>query len=310
MRESLFYPPTSIDLVTTYKCTAACPNCCFQCSPNKTLKLSYEQSKEIIDNALRCYSKTLKLLVLTGGECFTLGNDLYKILSHASSKGLLVRIVTNGFWANSFKQTFLKLKNLKEKGLSEINVSTGDEHQKIVSFNNVINIIVAAMYLKITVAVNVETSPLNNFSAEIIKSDIRLKKFNLSKSGVYIISGKWMYFRKQSRQNLIKLIDENIKFNNQFQERCSSILTDIVVSPDKKMYSCCGLTNLFSKYLYLGNIKNNNIAFLYNNQFNDFIKIWLFTEGPRKILEFARKKGIYLLLILVVCIIAKFVLNY
>jgi recombinational DNA repair protein RecR len=33
-----------------------------------------------------------------------------------------------------------------------------------------------------------------------------------------------------------------------------------------------------------------SLKFLYEYQFQDFFKIWLFTEGPGKILKFCRKK--------------------
>ena len=56
------------------------------------------------------------------------------------------------------------------------------------------------------------------------------------------------------------------------------------------MYACCGLTCIYIPCLYLGNLKRNDISFLYNRQFDDFIKIWLFVEGPAKILDFIMLK--------------------
>lgn len=56
------------------------------------------------------------------------------------------------------------------------------------------------------------------------------------------------------------------------------------------MYACCGLTCIYTPYLYLGNLKKHSLSFLYNRQFDDFIKLWLFTEGPSKILDFIRSK--------------------
>lgn len=34
--------PNTLTLITTYQCTAACPNCCFACSPMKKERLTYQ----------------------------------------------------------------------------------------------------------------------------------------------------------------------------------------------------------------------------------------------------------------------------
>lgn len=74
-------PPTTITIVSTYKCTAACKNCCFQCSPNKNKRLSFNEMKVFIDSCMAEYSKSLKVLVITGGECMLFFNDVKKIIS-------------------------------------------------------------------------------------------------------------------------------------------------------------------------------------------------------------------------------------
>lgn len=292
MSAKLFSPPVSISLISTNRCTAECANCCFQCNPRNNLSLNFEEAKNIIDQSLTKYSHSIKLLVITGGECFTLGKELDKIISYASERRLLTRVVTNGYWAYSFKKTYLRLLSLQQIGLTEINVSTGDEHQEFVSLDNVVNIIVASRLLNMTIAINVETSPLDSFSSDMLKNDIRLKKYELDKkANFYIVSGKWMYFKKQSKERIQRLLEFNDKQSSSLiGERCSSILNDIIVFPDKKMYSCCGLTSIYSKYLYLGKLTSHSVTELYTKQFDDFIKVWLYTEGPGKILNFARKK--------------------
>ena len=292
MLEKLFSPPVSISLISTNKCTAECANCCFQCNPRNNQSLSFDDAKNIIDQSLTKFPQSIKLLVITGGECFTLGKELDKIINYASERGLLTRVVTNGYWAYSFKKTYLRLLRLQQIGLTEINVSTGDEHQEFVSLDNIVNIIVASRLLNMTIAINVETSPLDRFSSNMLKNDIRLKKYGLDKrTDLYVVSGKWMYFKKQSKEKIQRLLEFNDKQSSSvIGERCSSILNDIIVFPDKKMYSCCGLTSIYSKYLYLGRLTSHSVAELYIKQFDDFIKIWLYTEGPGKILNFARRK--------------------
>jgi hypothetical protein len=40
----------------------------------------------------------------------------------------------------------------------------------------------------------------------------------------------------------------------------------------------------------LGDVSKNDIVTLYNSQFEDFLKIWLFTEGSLNILKFIYQK--------------------
>ena len=37
----------SLSLVTTYKCTASCANCCFECNPNRSEKMPLNIAKKI-----------------------------------------------------------------------------------------------------------------------------------------------------------------------------------------------------------------------------------------------------------------------
>ena len=80
--KSLILPPTSLSIITTYKCTSACTNCCFQCNSYRKEKLSIKDIKKYIIDATNTYD-TIKLLVLTGGECFIYGKHLISIIEFA-----------------------------------------------------------------------------------------------------------------------------------------------------------------------------------------------------------------------------------
>lgn len=284
MKNSLLIEPNEIAFVTTDKCTAACANCCFQCRPQNTNMLTYVEMKEYIDRALADFPNIMNV-IFTGGECFLLGSDLDKIISYASARNLSVRVVTNGYWARSFKSTYLRLRQLKQLGLKEVNVSTGDEHQEWVKFDYVINVIVASLLLGLTIVVNVESSPDSMFKVENLTNDVRLKKYNTSSyKNFYVLKGEWMYFRKHQSEKGLQ------SCNLSQYTRCSSLFKDIIVFPTKKQYACCGLTNKYIPYMYLGDLACHSIKELYSLQFDDFMKIWLFTEGPARIMEFIERK--------------------
>ncbi len=288
MDNSLFISPVSISIMVTDRCTAACNNCCFQCKPSNQNRLSYEEIEKYVDQALRKFD-TIKLLVITGGECFILGDDLDKIVRYAARRKLLVRVVTNAYWAVTFKKTYLRLFQLKELGLNELNISTGDEHQEWISFDNIIFAIVAAIHLNLNIAINVESSPLSQFGRKNISEDMRLKKYDIfNNRNIHIINGKWVYFKKGVNVELNN--SENKSSYRKKNLRCNSLFRDIVITSEHYMYACCGLTCIYIPCLYLGNLKRNDISFLYNRQFDDFIKIWLFVEGPAKILDFIMLK--------------------
>ena len=97
--------------------------------------MDYDTITKYIDEALDEYP-TIQVLVLTGGECFLLGDTLVRIIQYATYKGLKTRVVTNGYWANTYESAFNRLKPLVNAGLYEINFSTGDEHAEFVSPEN------------------------------------------------------------------------------------------------------------------------------------------------------------------------------
>ena len=154
--------PKIVVFLTTFKCTAACENCCFQCGPKIDKRMTLTEMKKYLDLCLKEYP-SIKMLVFSGGECTLLKQDLLEMISYAYSKGLSTRIVTNGWWAKSYKIATEKIKILKEAGLNEINFSTGDDHQEWIPFRNVRNAAVAAYRNGLICAINVETKDSSSF---------------------------------------------------------------------------------------------------------------------------------------------------
>ncbi len=66
---------------------------------------------------------------------------------------------------------------------------------------------------------------------------------------------------------------------------CQNVYTGITINPYSQMLACCGLTVEYNPYLKLGSVENYSIKELYDNQFNDFFKFWLYVDGPEYIYE-------------------------
>ncbi len=286
--KDLVIHPKILTFVTTFQCTAACKNCCFGCNPTLKQRLTYEQMKHYTDEAVKYYGKSLKILVLTGGECFLLKEDLNKIIKYANSKELLTRVVTNEYWAKTYNDAYNTLKNLRDCGLNEINFSTGDDHQEWISYDNIVNGCMASMDLGLTCLINVETHDASKFSGITFRQDYRLTTyFDITKykHPLKIEQGVWIPFDTKTSVSY-----EKFQNKEDINNRCSSLFNTIPINPYSNVFSCCGLPSEHIRPLRLGNLENKNIQELYESQFKDLLKIWIFLDGPYKVLKFIHNK--------------------
>ena len=282
--------PTSLTIITTYTCTSACRNCCFSCSPKRTERLTLDEIKNTIDKCLKAFP-SIKIVIFTGGEPFLLQEELVSAISYVNNKQKLSRIVSNAFWARSYKQAYHTLRALKEAGLTEINYSTGDEHQEFVPYDNIVYACRAALDLALPVAVNIETNEYKKFNRSVLDKDIRLHKYRNEPSFI-ITNGQWVTYKKESDYEK-KTLPQSKEFISQSEDGCDTLFNNITISPDGKLLSCCGFFAPKSQFLQFGKLEGNNISELYTNQFDDFLKIWLYTSGPHRVAQFINryKKG-------------------
>ena len=129
--------PRQITILTTSKCTAACRHCCMNSSPERSDTLTWEQLEKILSQAFT--DLRLKLVIFAGGEPMLLGNTLYKALRMVKSHGLATRMVTNAYWASSREHAQLKLRELEQAGLDELNISSDDYHLDFIKLDAVRN---------------------------------------------------------------------------------------------------------------------------------------------------------------------------
>lgn len=275
--------PSTLTIAPTYRCTAACKECCFRCTPKVEQVLKTEKILRYIDESVESFP-SLKLMVLTGGECFLVAHDIPKMISCSKSHDLMSRVVSNGFWATSYESAIKKLKPIVDAGLTELNISTGDNHQKFVPFENVVNAIRAAYDLGIrSMAISVE-SPLNaEFRSDIVKNHPYLSSL-INKGNLLVIDASWMRFSKEECAD--KSSKSFLLENYETHKPCKYIYDNIVINPYSQLLACCGLTVEYNKYLKLGEIgSGNSILDLYNNQFSDMFKFWLHVDGPAMIYD-------------------------
>ena len=211
--------------------------------------------------------------------------DLPDIINFATKEcSLFVRIVTNGFWADSYNHSLDILKELTNAGLKEINFSTGDEHQIFVPIQNIKNGIFASVRVGLKPVVNIESNDGQRFTSKYFFQDKNLFAL-LNDEKIELLNGIWIPFKSSNIKEL-QSDDIVITYNH---KPCDNIFKTVCIDANHRMLACCGLAVKYVKYLDLGNLCKVSMKELYNNQFQDFIKIWLFVDGPYKILEFLSK---------------------
>lgn len=275
--------PDTLSLITSYRCTAACPNCCFNCSPhpvnNKIMTL--EEMRRYISLAKEDFPN-LAVVVFTGGECTLLGEDLYDAIKFAKSKGLITRVVTNGHWAKSESKAEETIHHLINSGLDEINFSTGSEHSMFTPVEVVAYAISKCVKtLRFSqVFVNIELSKGSNICIESFMNISWIAELDDSlRRRIVCVSSPWIEFRHKN-----KISKEDGCTYSVSHKGCTEVLSTININPNGQFLSCCGLACEYTPFLKLGHI-HSDIKSLHESRFRDLLKLWLFVSGPYQILK-------------------------
>lgn len=278
-----------LGILPTYKCTASCKDCCFECNPQITGRLSQNLILQAINEAA---DANIKLIVISGGECFLLDRDLDRIIKEIAQNNIPSRCVTNGYWAISEKKAYSRLKELKKAGLTEINFSTGDYHQEFVPVSNIINGCIAAISLGMPCAVMVEMHKDQKFKKISLLENKRIQELVTSESGrnlLIIDEGVWIPNKSDSSEEQNKDLLVNAS-NVIARKRCTSILSTFSIDPSGRIGCCCGNTSHEIPEMIVGHLGEHPLSELMNSALDDFMKIWLYAEGPEKIIAWAATK--------------------
>jgi pyruvate-formate lyase-activating enzyme len=282
--------PLSLTILPTYRCSAACQDCCFASDPFVKGEIPLENILNYIDQAARI--ETMRLIVFSGGEAFLLGKKLDIAVARASQHRLLTRIVTNAYWATSEESALKRLTELKNAGLTELNASTGDYHQLYVPIKNVVNATLAALSIGMPMCIVVESRLERKFTQKNLHADERLTKAleDPKKKKIFkLIESPWMpnFHSAEIGQDKGRLLNRTTLHS---RRGCRSVLSNMVVTPYERLGACCGLTREQIQELDLGNLKENSMEELYKEAIEDFMKIWMLVEGPEHILAWAADK--------------------
>lgn len=268
--------PRMMTVITTYQCTAACQECCFECSPKLTSRLSLSDITNSVEQAMTLYPD-LEIVIFTGGECFTLKDDLFDAIAFCSRRGLKTRCVTNGYWAKRMSVAQAYAERLLAAGIGEINISTGKDHQQWVEEQTVINAAIALTEQKIVTLVTLEKDTEDSNCFKSIRGNPSIIELLANKSELFMLrSNVWMPFFQDSELRGKGTIDLS-------SSGCDQVFDNLVITPKKEVSACCGLTLEHIPEMKLGTIED--LSCYKTEQINDFLKLWIKTEGPMKIAQ-------------------------
>lgn len=269
--------PHTLTILCTYQCTAACKQCCFESSPRVKGRLSLETIVARISEAKNAFPG-LRLIVFSGGEAFLLKDDLYAAVAHASSLGLLTRIVTNGSWGKTPKAAVSAVEKLLAAGITELNISTGLDHQEWVPLDSVANAASALTHAGIRTLISVEAdTPASDCMGALRRHPGIL---GAMKTGHLQLQGNsWMPFTEEAESRVKNFDLSGLEIG------CNQIFGNIVVTPHDNLSACCGLTLEHIPEMRLGHNDGTNMQELYRKQSDDFLKFWIHVDGPYSIVK-------------------------
>jgi pyruvate-formate lyase-activating enzyme len=270
--------PHTLTVITTYKCNAACRECCFECGPHLSARLSRGEIIDFVDLAVQNFAG-LKLVVFSGGECFLLGEDLFAAIEHVRQKGLLCRCVTNGYWGKSIAGARRIAQQLIECGLNEINISTGVDHAEWVAVAHVLTAAKAMAEVGIFCVITVEQDTQHSEVALQVKADAEIA--SLVQQGLLKVQiNSWMPFHTNSVERKELSNRDELLYRG-----CDQIFENVVITPNKEVSGCCGLTFEHIPEMKLACAGMDGLGDEYFAQTKDFLKVWLKVDGPVQIIK-------------------------
>jgi organic radical activating enzyme len=285
-RRSVISGEKILAVMPTRTCTAACRHCGSFSGPHTLETLDRSIIRDTIAQAA---ALDFYLVAFTGGEATLAWDALIEGLQLTRAHGMKSRLVTNGHWASSVEEAAKVVRDLREAGLDEFNISTGDEHVRFVSLDHVARAIIAALEQAYDVHVMVEYRRERLVTKDTLLSHPLLEKRG-DREKIAVVESPWMPLspRRVGRYRDGDTVDG---VNVHLRGACTSVLQSYTLHPDGALSACCGLGMELIPELYT--VHNSGESFLADaiaDAEGDLIKLWLRYKGPEKILQWASER--------------------
>ncbi len=264
----------------TRECNLKCMHCYVSCSPlHNKVHLKYDKIIEVIDDATKIPEEIVDRKVsLAGGEA-TLPKfvDLtLNALRHAKSRGFLVELVSNGYFAllgRNYVDRFSEILDVLELSLSPFHLSQ-------VSDNDLNKILYAIDYLAsrhIYTVIRYQTTLLNRLDILYRRAGSRLHGLRIFTSPVISLGRASLKLRDEIARKPLEVLTNTCWTN-----------LNVTVNYDGSVTPCCAGSELM-KFMKYGNIYDESIVNIVNRMVSDPYLYVLTHFGPQKLLIYIKK---------------------
>jgi hypothetical protein len=299
LRSSNFIKPFQLTFLTTNTCTAACSHCSVNSSPSRKGSLTSAQMIKTIDQFIA--SGPLQVIIFAGGEPTLLGNALLETIAYADSIGLITRMVTNAHWATSPESAHIKLNQLREAGLRELNISCDDYHTPFIPVNRIRFAWNCSKGMGFDAVVIASASGPDSILTparirEILEEDVPLFYDEDGAGPNHFPRGEEIRIISNSQVSRLGRGVDNVPTTSLKFPKSQSIL-DVgcrwiggspAISPNNHLLSCCGMEANGRKHLDYGNLEMNDVPSLLADAQRDVVVAAISTLGPFKIMKFLK----------------------
>jgi Radical SAM superfamily len=279
----------TICFLTTYQCNAKCDFC--ECGPSVKTRVALPDMLRLIDEAADL--GTVSVVIFSGGEPTLLGEDLFAAIRHATKRGLLTRIVTNGWWGKSEAKALDFVDRLLDAGLSEINISIDDLHQEWIPLQSVVHAFRACYSRRLQCLI----------AHKQLKGATLTQAYLSEAMGIELVQYRRGHeYTEDERCRLISTstvipvgpskhapnLNEHVR--SSWRGSCGSVLRDIIVGAGTHFLPCCGIVTKELPELVRSDLRTTSLIDAIDEANNDLILNWIALEGPAAIAEFVHSK--------------------
>ena len=224
----------------------------------------------------------VRFVVFSGGEVTLLREDLLAAICLLTKLRLGSRVVSNGHWGRTDQSAAWWIDRFLTAGLSELNLSTGDEHQDFVPFDSVARAASHAVRSGLLTMIVVEGKDTARFDMQELRTHPLMSEILSSeqlRQKLILLTNIWMPFHSDTDITNEKILKE------QQSEGCDNIFDNFVVNPYGYLMSCCGLTMEYIPELKVGHINSDHLQETYSSQYSNLLKLWIWLDGTKLIFD-------------------------
>lgn len=283
MQTSLF------SIFLDYWCNFECQHCSVGSSPRTIMPMP----RDVLTRAFEGLKQvpSARVVVFTGGEPTLRLEMLLEGIRMTKERGLLCRVVTNGWWASSEERADAMLGSLREAGLDEINTSYDDFHEPFMRIGRIVHLVRAARKLDMRVGMGVIGDASAKYNAATIRatlcSELGLTTKELDDTVVLLEDAP---APTGSGSELdVSAMDAAEKLDL----GCPEVLKTVSLHPNGGVKACCGHAMFYAPDLTVGNLLEEDLPQILKRTQGNVLYWWLHMHGPKRILQRLGVEGRY-----------------